>query len=244
MNERPAIHQHQIALHLTAPHPCSYLEGQQASTVFVAPETHIDTPLFTRLAEMGFRRSGTHIYRPQCQQCHACTPVRLPVDDFVANRNQLRCLKRNEDLNIRVLSSIDNDACYALYEKYLNARHYDGDMYPPDREQYQSFLCVPWPDTFYLAFYQDEKLLAIAVCDRFLNATSAVYTFFDPDEHKRSLGVYAVLSQIARAQLEGLDYVYLGYWIKNCQKMSYKTQYRPIELFINEQWQQANELIT
>jgi arginine-tRNA-protein transferase len=117
-------------------------------------------------------------------------------------------------------------------------------MYPPDREQYQSFLCVPWPDTFYLAFYQDEKLLAIAVCDRFLNATSAVYTFFDPDEHKRSLGVYAVLSQIARAQLEGLDYVYLGYWIKNCQKMSYKTQYRPIELFINEQWQQANELIT
>ena len=95
MNERPAIHQHRIALHLTAPHPCSYLADQQASTAFVAPDVAIDAPLFTRLAELGFRRSGQHVYRPQCEHCNACIPVRLPVQDFIPNRNQLRCLKRN-----------------------------------------------------------------------------------------------------------------------------------------------------
>ena len=84
-------------------------------------------------------------------------------------------------------------------------------------------------------------MLAIAVCDRFLNGTSAVYTFFDPEEQKRSLGVYAVLNQIARAQLEGLDYLYLGYWIRDCQKMNYKTQYRPLEQLVNGQWQAMPE---
>lgn len=240
MNDRPAIHQQRIALHLTSPHPCSYLEGQQAITAFVAPETDIDLPLFTRLAELGFRRSGHHVYRPQCQHCNACIPVRLPVQAFRPNRNQLRCLKRNEDLTIRQLDSINSNECYTLYEKYLNHRHFDGDMYPPDRQQYEDFLCTPWPGTFHLAFYAEKQLVAIAVCDRYLNGTSAVYTFYDPDEHKRSLGVYAVLNQIARAQLENMSYLYLGYWIKDCQKMNYKTQYRPIEFFINGRWQRLN----
>lgn len=226
-----------LTLLITPPHPCSYLAGQEATTAFVDPNLHIGPHLFTRLAEMGFRRSGAHVYRPHCTQCQACTAARLPVRAFRPNRNQLRCLKRNEDLQIRQVASIDSDEHYALYEKYINTRHDDGDMFPANREQYQQFLCTPWPGTFYLAFYCGSQLLAVSVCDRFTNGYSAVYTFFDPEEHKRSLGVYAVLTQIARAQLEGLAYVYLGYWIKNCAKMRYKTDFQPIELLTNGQWQ-------
>ncbi|HQQ74520.1 MAG TPA: arginyltransferase [Pseudomonadales bacterium] len=225
-----------LTLLVTHPHPCSYLADQQASTAFVDPRISIDANMFTRLAEIGFRRSGAHVYRPQCADCNACIPVRIPVHSFTPNRNQLRCIKHNTDLQVRQLASIDNDDCYALFERYINTRHDDGDMYPASREQYQAFLCAPWPGTFYLAYYHDTQLLAVSVCDRLTHGYSAVYTFFDPDAHKRSLGVYAVLNQVARAQLEGLDYLYLGYWIKNCQKMRYKTGYRPIECFINGQW--------
>lgn len=166
--------------------------------------------------------------------------MRLPVHEFQPDRNQLRCLKRNADLQVRQLDSIDGDAFYALYEKYINTRHEDGDMYPANREQYRNFLCVPWPGTFYLAYYCEGHLVAVSVCDRFDHGYSAVYTFFDPDEQKRSLGVYAVLNQIARAQLEGLDYLYLGYWIRDCAKMRYKIGYRPIEMLIKGKWQRLD----
>jgi arginyl-tRNA--protein-N-Asp/Glu arginylyltransferase len=228
---------HKLTLLVTHPHPCSYLPDRQASTAFVDPAYQITPFLFSRLAELGFRRSGTHVYRPHCGDCQACIPIRLPVNRFEPDRQQLRCLKRNSDLRVRQLASIDNDDCYALYERYINQRHEDGDMYPASREQYSNFLCVPWPGTFYLTYSLGERLLAVSVCDRFDHGYSAVYTFFDPDEEKRSLGVYAILNQIARAQLEGLDYLYLGYWIKDCAKMRYKSRYRPAEILQGGQWQ-------
>lgn len=229
-----------LTLLVTHPHPCSYLPDQQASTAFVDPGYQITPFLFSRLAEIGFRRSGAHVYRPHCTACQACIPVRLPVQEFQPTRAQLRCLKRNADLQVRQLDSIDGEDFYALYEKYINTRHEDGDMYPADAEQYRNFLCVPWPGTFYLAYYCAGRLIAVSVCDRFDHGYSAVYTFFDPDEHKRSLGVYAVLNQIARAQLEGLDYLYLGYWVKDCAKMRYKTDYRPIEQLVDGHWQRLD----
>ena len=225
-----------ITLLVTHPHPCSYLPEQQASTAFVNPDCQITPFLFSRLAEAGFRRSGQHIYRPQCQHCQACIPVRIPVNKFKPNRNQIRCIKHNHDLVVRQVASIDNDASYLLYKKYINTRHRNGDMYPATHEQYKNFLGVTWPNSFYLTYYQQERLVAVSVCDRFDNGYSAVYTFFDPDEQQRSLGVFAVLNQIARAQIEGLDYLYLGYWIKDCTKMRYKSQYRPLEMLVNEQW--------
>lgn len=229
-----------LTLLVTRPHPCSYLPEQQASTAFVDPDYQVTPYLFSRLAELGFRRSGTHIYRPQCHDCRACIPARVVVNSFVPKRSHLRCMKRNADLSIRVLDCIDNDACYELFERYINMRHDDGDMYPASREQFREFLCVPWPGTFYLAYYCQERLLAVSVCDRFDEGYSAVYTFFDPDEHQRSLGVFAVLNQINRAKADGLKYVYLGYWIKDCAKMKYKTGYRPVELLLNGNWRRLD----
>ena len=234
-----------ITLLVTHPHPCSYLPEQQASTAFVNPDCQITPFLFSRLAEAGFRRSGQHVYRPQCQGCQACIPVRIPVQKFIPNRNQTRCIKRNSDLIVRqvnAIDNIDNDTCYALYEKYINTRHSDGDMYPASRDQFQNFLGVQWPNSFYLTYYKvdpqqhGEQLIAVSVCDRFDNGYSAVYTFFDPAEEQRSLGVYAVSNQIARAQRERLPYLYLGYWIKDCAKMRYKSQYQPLEMLVDKQW--------
>lgn len=226
-----------LTLLVTHPHPCSYLTDRQATTAFVDPGYQITPFLFSRLAELGFRRSGKHIYRPQCHNCSACIPVRLPVAAFQPSRNQLRCIRRNADLQVRQVATIDNERCYALYEHYINTRHADGDMYPPSPEQYRNFLCQPWPGAFYLTYTLGERLLAVSLCDRFDHGYSAVYTFFDPDEEKRSLGVYAILNQIARAQLEGLPYLYLGYWIRDCAKMRYKADYQPLEMLVDGQWQ-------
>lgn len=227
-----------IRLFATHPHRCSYLEGEQATTVFVDPSQHMTGKLYRRLSELGFRRSGGHVYRPQCTNCRACIPARIPVRAFVPNRRQKRCWKRNQDLSINTPTSIDTDEHYELYARYIGERHWDGDMYPPSREQFRSFLTSEWGITRYLELRLDNQLVGVAVCDELDNALSAVYTFYEPQLNQRSLGTFGILLQIHMAREKGLDFVYLGYWIKDCSKMNYKTQFRPLELLINRQWVQ------
>lgn len=222
----------------THEHPCSYLDDKAATTVFVDPTLELNGHIYSELSDYGFRRSGGHVYRPHCQQCQACIPVRLPVNVFSPSRAQRRCLKRNADLYTRETPSINTDEHYQLYQRYIEVRHADGDMYPPSRKQYDEFLSAQWGVTRYLELRLkgDDTLVAVAVCDRLDQGLSAIYTFFDPTQTQRSLGVLAVLIQIQQAQSLGLPYVYLGYWIRQCQKMSYKTQYHPLEMFIDNHW--------
>lgn len=125
---------------------------------------------------------------------------------------------------------------FDLYQRYIEQRHADGDMFPPSREQFSTFLVRDLPFSRFYEFRVDQRLLAVAVTDLLPNGLSAVYTFYEPDEERRSLGRYAILWQIAEAARLQLQAVYLGYWIKNCKKMNYKTQYRPIELLTNQRW--------
>lgn len=192
--------------------------------------------LYEALSEHGFRRSGAHVYRPQCAHCKACVPARVPVAAFSPNRTQRRCLKRNSDLTLREVASIDTEEHYRLYERYISERHRDGDMYPTDREQFRSFLTSEWNMTRYVEMRLDDTLLGVIVSDQLNNGLSAMYTFFDPDEERRSLGRFAILWQIIRAREMGLAHVYLGYWIKQSPKMRYKTEYRPLELLVNGRW--------
>lgn len=220
----------------THPHPCSYLEDQTATTIFVDPKLEIDQTLYSELSSIGFRRSGEHLYRPHCSSCSACVPVRIPVNDFAANRSQRRIMRRNADLRVTEPESIFDDTYYRLYSDYICARHHDGDMYPPSKEQYQAFLSSEWNVTRYFAFWHDEKLKCVAVVDFMTNGLSAVYTFFDPFDEQRSLGSYSILWQIEKAQELQLPAVYLGYWIKNCRKMNYKTRFRPLEFHTGGNW--------
>ena len=225
-----------IRLLLTEPHDCSYLDNRQATTAFVDPEIEIDDALYGRMSDMGFRRSGLYLYSPLCSACNACVPARIPVDIFRPSRSQKRCLKRNSDITVRQVKNISFDEHYPVYDRYISGRHYQGDMFPPSRDQFEQFLGNAWDCTNFLELCIDGELIGCAVVDVLPNALSAIYTYFDPDYTARSLGTLAVLFQIQLAQHMGLGYLYLGYWIEDCQKMSYKTNYKPLELLQENTW--------
>ncbi len=229
-----------LKLFATQPHPCSYIEGEQATTVFVDPDVKVDVTLYSKLSLLGFRRSGGHLYRPHCSKCQACMSCRIPVAIFQPNRNQKRCWKRNQDIAISTALKIDTQEHYNLYARYIEGRHQDGDMYPPSEEQYNAFLTSEWGATRYLEFRLNGELIGVSVCDHLEDGLSAVYTFYEPALDDRSLGKFAILSQIERAKSLGLSYVYLGYWIKQCEKMNYKTDYRPLELLVSRRWLRLN----
>ena len=225
-----------LKVYATHPHDCSYLPGEQATTLFIDPKTPVDKPLYSQLATMGFRRSGEHIYRPHCEHCNACTASRVPVDHFEYKRKQRKIRNKNLDLSVEEVLDISDDEYYQLYARYITERHRDGDMFPPTKDQYLTFLSKEWEITKFYSFREKNKLLAVAVIDEMSNGLAAVYTFFDPESDRRSLGSYAILWQIEHAKSLNLPHVYLGYWIKECRKMNYKTDYRPLELLINDQW--------
>ncbi|MBJ9976514.1 arginyltransferase [Pseudomonas sp. S75] len=225
-----------LKFYATQPHSCSYLPEEQATTLFLDPSQPMDVHVYADLSEMGFRRSGDHLYRPHCQNCSACVPARIPAARFSPNRQQRRILKRNEDLNVTAVRPSSSEEYFDLYRRYIEARHADGDMYPPSRDQFSTFLVRDLPFSWFYEFRLQDRLLAVAVCDLLPNGLSAVYTFYEPNEERRSLGRFAILWQVGETLRQGLEAVYLGYWIKNCQKMNYKTQYRPIELLINQRW--------
>jgi arginyl-tRNA--protein-N-Asp/Glu arginylyltransferase len=225
----------QIKIYTTQGHPCSYFPEREAKTIFIDPELSVTTPLYSELSRQGFRRSGNHVYRPECGKCQDCIASRVPVSLFEASRGQRRTIKRNSDLECHILDAPDEQA-YALYERYISERHRDGGMHPASREQFDSFIGKGSTETQYVHFYLAEKLVAVAVTDVLDDGLSAIYTFYDPALQNRSLGVYGILWQIQRSRHLDLPYLYLGYWIRDCQKMRYKTDYRPIELLIGRRW--------
>ncbi|PCC99431.1 arginyltransferase [Halopseudomonas pelagia] len=229
-----------LKFYATQPHACSYLPEQRATTLFLDPQQPIDLETYSQLSELGFRRSGDHLYRPHCQACSACIASRIAVDDFIPNRQQARILKRNSDLRVSAHSPTLTEENYQLYARYIESRHRDGDMYPPSREQFASFLVRDWSFSQFHEFRLGNELVAIAVTDQMHNGLSAVYTFYAPEHARRSLGRYAILWQIEQARRQQLHAVYLGYWIKGCRKMNYKTEYRPLEMLVNQRWVRLN----
>jgi leucyl-tRNA---protein transferase len=221
---------------ITPGHACSYLPRRQAHTLFLDPRETISPILYQQLTEQGFRRSGGHLYRPHCRTCQACIATRIPVARFVPKRSQRRALRRNADVVVQVHRAAFSARFYDLYARYIAGRHGDGDMYPPSKDQFRSFLLSQWSDTLFVCSYLDDALIAVAVTDRQPHGLSAIYTFFEPDLPERSLGVWSVLQQIELARRLGLPHVYLGYWIRNSEKMDYKTDYRPVELMVNGHW--------
>ncbi len=220
----------------TPEHPCSYLEGRQATTMFVDPRASVDRNLYTQLTELGFRRSGSHYYRPHCRGCNACIPVRIPVDRFSPNRSQRRNRKQNADLRLTTTPVRFDEELFNLYERYINERHHDGDMYPPTREQFTSFLVEGSIDGFFLEMRLAEDLIGFAVVDVLDRGLSAIYTVFAPEVEHRSLGTFAILWQIEEARQRNLPHLYLGYWIRECRKMNYKTNFRPLQQLSRGRW--------
>jgi arginine-tRNA-protein transferase len=225
-----------ISLSLTPPQKCSYLDHKESQSSFVYPPYSLDTPLYSTLITHGFRRSGDEVYRPACPACIACIACRIPIKHFKATRTQKRCLKKNSATQILIQEPCFKPQHFELYQRYQTYKHPDSPMANSTAEEYIHFLNSAWCDTIFVEFFLNNTLIAVAVVDVLDQSLSAVYTFFDPDFSAYSLGVYAILWQIEYAQSLHLNYVYLGYWIEKCRKMAYKTQYHPLEGFIDQQW--------
>jgi len=222
---------------LSAPHACSYLPQQQASTVFTDPKQDINEQLYSNLAEHGFRRSGSDFYRPRCQHCQACIPLRIAVQKFQPNRTQRRTWRHMTKISTHIRTAEFDEEHFNLYCRYLKSRHKDGGMDNPTEESYLSFLSCKDITTHFIEFRISGKLLSVAVVDQLKNSWSAVYTFFDPEMDGLSPGVLAILWEINHCKNKGMDWLYMGYWIKSCQKMSYKQNYRPCQIYSNKEWQ-------
>lgn len=237
MTESPPLPR--IGFFTSPPHPCGYLAERSAVTLFADPRLRLTTEAYTRLSAHGFRRSGTHVYRPHCGSCQACIAVRVAVDAFRPRRSQRRTLAQNADVEVRERPPRFDPEHYALYVEYMRARHPASQMDASNPGAYLGFLTADWCDTAFLEFRCAEELLAVAVVDKLDDGLSAVYTFFSPRHVARSLGRLAVLEQIARARAAGLPWVYLGYWIADCRKMRYKAEYAPLEYFHGGHWHPA-----
>ena len=225
-----------LSFFLSTSHECSYLPDREAASLVADPYTRLETENYSDLIQLGFRRSGGMAYRPHCGACKACVAIRIPSAGFHFSRGQRRIWKKNDDLEISSLPLEFHEEHYQLYQSYQSSRHKGGSMDVDDREKYTSFFAADGLDSRLVEFRCAGKLLSVAVTDWLPAGLSSMYTFFDPDHKDRGLGVYAILWQIVKAQQLGLPHVYLGYWIKDCSKMSYKTHYRPYELFVRQQW--------
>ncbi|MEW8013525.1 MAG: arginyltransferase [Candidatus Sedimenticola endophacoides] len=224
-----------LPLYITPEHPCSYLPGRRARTLFLPEGFALDTAIYQSLIDLGFRRSGDMLYRPECDTCHGCHSTRLPVERFRPRRSQRRVAAAAGDrLQSHILPPEFNPKHFALYKRYLEQRHPDGEMTKADRERYLQFFTSAWCETRFVELRLDQRL--VAVVDLLPQGLSAVYTFFEPDLAHMSPGVLTILWQIEHCQDEGLPWLYLGYWIPGCEKMSYKSDYRPLQLLEHGMW--------
>ena len=230
-----------LRLFHTGEHACGYWPERVARDLVLDPRDPRLARWYPLALGWGFRRSGDIVYRPHCAGCHACVAVRIPVERFVADRSQRRCLARNAGVEVRVCQARRSDEQLALYRRYLAARHPGGGMDSHGASEFDQFLIGSWSTGRFLELRDPGEhgpgpLLAVAVTDVTAAGMSAVYTFYDPDLAGRGLGTLAILKQLEWARRERCPHLYLGYWIAGHAKMDYKRRFRPLEGFDGRNW--------
>jgi len=225
-----------VRLLRTETHDCGYFDGRAAQNLVVDPDWPQRELLFGDALRAGFRRSGDHIYRPSCPGCRACVAARIPVEAFLPDRSQRRCIARNRDITVSEGPARIDDERFGLFQRYVAARHAGGGMDEARAIDIERFAGSSWGDTRFLELRLAGSLVAVAVTDHTPAGLSAVYTFFEPGLAHRGLGTLAILSQIAEARRLELPHLYLGFWINGHPKMDYKARFRPLEVLDAGRW--------
>ena len=219
--------------------PCPYLPGHWERKVLLILDGQQVEARHDELTRGGFRRSQQYVYRPACRNCDACIPARVQASAFQPNKAQKRTLRRNRDLRAIWRRGYGTEEQYALFNNYLQTRHGDGEMADMNKADFEAMVGGSPVDTRLVEFRDpEEKLLAAVLCDRLADGFSLVYSFFDPAEEKRSLGNFIILWAIEEAQRQGLEHVYLGYWIEKSPKMAYKAAFQPLQILDKRKWRQ------
>ena len=232
-----------LRLFQTGEHPCGYFPERRARDLVLDPQDSRLGELYPMALGWGFRRSGDLVYRPHCQQCRACVPVRIPVDDFTPNRSQRRAARRHAGLTPVVARLTLIPEHYDLYLRYQAVRHAGGGMDQDSREQYAQFLLQSKVNTRLVEFREPGgQLRMVSIIDILDDGLSSVYTFFDPELAGASLGTWGILWQIQQCRNLRLPHLYLGYWIAQCPSMAYKASFSPIETLVDGQWLRRTDL--
>lgn len=228
-----------LQFYATTPYACGYLEGKLAQSLIATPHHLIDTDVYSNLIQLGFRRSGKFVYRPHCEHCNACVPVRLLVNEFAPNRSQRRAARQHQTLAATIVPLTFKQVHFELYAAYQVARHEGADQ-KESVEQYRNFLVQSNVESLMVEFRLDDVLKIVSVVDIVRDGVSAVYTFYDTSDKSASYGTYNVMWLAEWCRSLQLPYLYLGYWIAQSPKMAYKQNFAPQEGLVEGEWQRLN----
>ncbi len=222
------------------PHACPYLPDRMAEHV-IAPAGRLSPAIYQQLMDLGFRRSGRIVYRPECTGCRECVPLRVPVNSFQPSRSQRRAWRRNQDVCVEIGTPVATEEKWQVYTDYLAIQH--NKTADSDRSDFERFLYDSPIETIEFVYSIEGKVVAAGICDVCPLSLSSVYFYFDPASAQRSLGVYSALVEIEECRRRGLPYWYAGYYVRDCRTMNYKSTYRPNELLGTDGIWRANTVV-